>query len=325
MKYWFVIQSETYNEEKNGGFLYAPKYQKNGRTAFHHENVKRIKRDDRIFCYCKSNIVAIAKALTDGYESMIPSSIKGRWNDYGFKVDVEYDELSKPIKIENYKDKYMRVYEPKYSPFDKYGGMNQGYLFEINKETAELFLNIIEKNDVIRNNNSFKEEVKEIIEETEQFDDINNGLIKSYTDNELKLKEADDSFELQEIGKRIRVKTDPKLKVTRMEKANFLCEVNKNHITFTSKKTKHQYLETHHIIPIEAQKEIQDKALDRMFNLISLCPICHKQVHYACEEEKREIFMKMYEIRKDEMLEHGFDIARINQIFNKYYLNKKED
>ena len=80
MKYWFVIQSETYNEEKDGGFLYAPKYQKNGRTAFHHENVKRIKRDDRIFCYCKSNIVAIAKALTDGYESMIPSSIKGRWN-----------------------------------------------------------------------------------------------------------------------------------------------------------------------------------------------------------------------------------------------------
>ena len=32
-----------------------------------------------------------------------------------------------------------------------------------------------------------------------------------------------------------------------------------------------------------------------------------------------EIFSKMYELRKDEMLEHGFDLAKINEIFNKYY------
>lgn len=30
----------------------------------------------------------------------------------------------------------------------------------------------------------------------------------------------------------------------------------------------------------------------------------------------------MYEKRKQEMMEHGFDLAKINEIFNKYYLNK---
>ena len=30
----------------------------------------------------------------------------------------------------------------------------------------------------------------------------------------------------------------------------------------------------------------------------------------------------MYNLRKDEMLEHGFDLSKINEIFNKYYLKK---
>ena len=36
------------------------------------------------------------------------------------------------------------------------------------------------------------------------------------------------------------------------------------------------------------------------------------------------MFSKMYNIRKEEMLKHGFDLTKINQIFNKYYLNKKD-
>ena len=60
-----------------------------------------------------------------------------------------------------------------------------------------------------------------------------------------------------------------------------------------------------------------------MFNIVAVCPICHMQVHYATKEEKGQIFSKMYDIRKKEMLDHGFDIAKINEIFNKYYLNKK--
>ena len=46
------------------------------------------------------------------------------------------------------------------------------------------------------------------------------------------------------------------------------------------------------------------------------------QVHHDTAEEKGEIFSKMYDLRKNEMLEHGFDLAKINEIFNKYYLKK---
>ena len=64
--------------------------------------------------------------------------------------------------------------------------------------------------------------------------------------------------------------------------------------------------------------------LDSMFNIVAVCPICHMQVHYATKEEKGQIFAKMYNIRKQEMLEHGFDLAKINEIFNKYYLNQNK-
>lgn len=61
-----------------------------------------------------------------------------------------------------------------------------------------------------------------------------------------------------------------------------------------------------------------------MFNIVAVCPICHMQVHYATKEEKGQIFAKMYNIRKQEMLEHGFDLAKINEIFKKYYLNQNK-
>lgn len=41
------------------------------------------------------------------------------------------------------------------------------------------------------------------------------------------------------------------------------------------------------------------------------------------KEEKEKIFIKMYEKRKEKMVERGFDLEKIKEIFNKYYLNKK--
>ena len=62
-----------------------------------------------------------------------------------------------------------------------------------------------------------------------------------------------------------------------------------------------------------------------MFNLIAVCPICHAKVHYANTKEKGEIFSKMYELRKNEMQKHGFDLNKINEVFNKYYKQKNQN
>ena len=55
--------------------------------------------------------------------------------------------LKKPLKHGAYKDTILEYCNVKYSPFDKYGNGNMGYLFELNKNLAAFFIQkIAEKN-----------------------------------------------------------------------------------------------------------------------------------------------------------------------------------
>lgn len=104
-----------------------------------------------------------------------------------------------------------------------------------------------------------------------------------------------------------------------LDKAKFMFEIDNNHKTFINSSGNNQYMECHHIIPMKAQKDFKYLKLDSIFNLISVCPICYRKIHYADNEGKLEVFMKMYKIRKKEMLERGFTEEKIKEIYNKYY------
>lgn len=336
MNFWFVNQGTSFKEELEGKFIYAPKNNENGLTLDHWSNVEKVKKDDVIFCNKKGVIKAIGIAKSNGYESSIPESIQGKWNQIGFKVDVEYHELSKPFRYNDYKDKYLPNLDFKKNPFTKKGLAKMGYLFPMEEHIVELFLKKINDKNVkeiiythINEKTNKIEELEEIEEEQEQFEEISRGLIKGYSKKELEeIEKQVFTYENNhnKNGKKItRVKTDPKLKATRMELANYNCEIDCSHKTFTCASGKHQYLECHHIIPLNAQKDFIHTKLDSLFNIIAVCPLCHRKVHYAIKEEKKKIFIEMYEKRKDEMLKHGFDLDKITKIFDKYYLNKKED
>jgi 5-methylcytosine-specific restriction enzyme A len=83
-------------------------------------------------------------------------------------------------------------------------------------------------------------------------------------------------------------------------------------------------MECHHIIPISSQKDFPNKKLDNIFNLISLCPICHRRIHYASNNERFTIFQKMYKVREKDMKEKGFDWETMVKIYNKYYGTSKK-
>lgn len=330
MKYWLVNQGTSFEEEKNGGFIYAPKTNSSGSTFAHWTDVKRVKKGDVIFCNKKGNIMAIGIAMSNGYDAMIPDSIKGYWDAKGYQADIEYHMLSNPFHFSDYKDEYMQDIELDKNPFTVNGTAKMGYLYPMEENVAKLLLDKI--NDKYINRIVFAtdvdllEEMEELQEETEQFEEISRGVVKSYNEAEINVLENEEYVYQPRVeeGKKkvLREKTDPKLKATRMELADYNCEINHDHKTFTCASGKHQYLECHHIIPLNAQKDFPNIKLDSMFNIIALCPICHSQVHYATPEEKGKIFKLMYDVRKEEIAKHGFDLAKINEIFNKYYLNK---
>ena len=81
-----------------------------------------------------------------------------------------------------------------------------------------------------------------------------------------------------------------------INRANFQCEIDKNHKSFISSK-QHNYVEAHHIIPLSFQNKF-DVNLDSLENLISLCPICHKAIHNGSKEEKLKILKLIHIIRQ---------------------------
>ncbi len=333
MRYWFVNLGKYYNAQRNGQFIWAPIKNEFGSVLQHWENLMYINKGDIILCNKKGNIMAIAIANGPAYSCNIPDSFEQSWRPEGRRVDLTFYDLKKPFRFKDYKDEYLNDIDYDKNPFDVNGNAKLGYLFPIEKHIAEFLIDKIndkEINKLIYNvDTELIEEIEEVVEENEQFEKINNGSIKPYSIEEANRIDSQNYHyeERTNEGKKkvLRVKTDPKLKATRMELANHNCEINQNHKTFTNSSGKYQYLECHHIIPLNAQKDFPNIKLDSMFNIIAVCPICHMQVHHAKAEEKGEIFSIMYNIRKDEMLEHGFDLAKINQVFKKYYLNKKEE
>lgn len=89
---------------------------------------------------------------------------------------------------------------------------------------------------------------------------------------------------------------------------NYSCEVDKNHKTFISNTTGENYVEVHHLIPMNFQKQFE-YSLDVPGNLVILCPNCHRLFHHATSKEKSKIITSFYDQRKEVLKEFGIEIS----------------
>lgn len=114
----------------------------------------KIKKGDIIFSVYQRNIVSVNIALDSSIDSKRPKTLDklDLWEEEGWMVKVEYNELDSPISINNNIDEILKLCPAKYSPFNKKGGGNQGYLYEIGKELGDyLMVLAIENNDSLKN------------------------------------------------------------------------------------------------------------------------------------------------------------------------------
>ncbi|MBT2641617.1 HNH endonuclease [Bacillus sp. ISL-41] len=98
--------------------------------------------------------------------------------------------------------------------------------------------------------------------------------------------------------------------------ADYKCELDDTHMYFTSKTTRENYVEAHHLIPMEFQ-DLFEKSLDVEANIISLCPVCHKKVHHATFDAKKLILENMYKKRKDRLKKCEIDTS-LEELFSFY-------
>jgi len=92
---------------------------------------------------------------------------------------------------------------------------------------------------------------------------------------------------------------------TALAYANYKCEVDNKHETFMTK-SGNQYVEGHHLIPLSTQKDF-DVNIDVPANIVSLCPLCHKRLHYGSDIE--DMLKALFDQRKVRLENCGISIT----------------
>jgi len=139
---FFVFQNSTFEQESQGGYLWAPVTNKTGDTFHHWDRLLDVRAGDVILHGHNSHIQAVSIARAACYDCVQPKELQTEdaWDLEGRRLDCDYIMLDSPIKTANYIDDILRLCNTKYSPFNKYGTGNQGYLYEIHREMAHIFV-----------------------------------------------------------------------------------------------------------------------------------------------------------------------------------------
>lgn len=103
---------------------------------------------------------------------------------------------------------------------------------------------------------------------------------------------------------------DPSVAKAAIERSKFRCEVNPAHQTFLSPVTNHAFMEAHHLIPM-SQQACFSCSLDQIFNVVSLCPCCHRAIHLGGSLTRREMLRCLFLEREKDLEKIGVNFERL--------------
>lgn len=103
--------------------------------------------------------------------------------------------------------------------------------------------------------------------------------------------------------------------------AGFKCAGNEKHVTFTTTRGD-VYMEGHHLIPCTCTNSEYfwnnySVNIDCVENVVCLCPICHRLVHFGSEKERNGLLEKLYHHQIATMKTVGIEIS-LDELLNLY-------
>jgi len=111
----------------------------------------------------------------------------------------------------------------------------------------------------------------------------------------------------------------PAVAASAIRAAQFTCEIDPSHWTFSSKAKKQRYVEAHHLIPI-SQQSLFEASLDVVANVVSLCATCHRMMHFGLLEEKKSLLLSLLKQRKERLREKAIEVK--DNEFLQFYSGK---
>ncbi len=149
MRYWWVNQNQTFEQEFRGGYLWSPKRRADGARNQFYENMREVAPGDVIFSFKNREIAAIGIAQSHGYDCPKPTefgSIGENWEKQGpgWRVDVSYVVPGSKIKPRDHMGVLGPLLPGQYSPLRSNGDGLQGvYLAEVSQAFSETLSGLI--------------------------------------------------------------------------------------------------------------------------------------------------------------------------------------
>jgi hypothetical protein len=131
---WWVNQGAHYREERDGGYVWAPLTDRNGRTLGHWSSLRDVAPGDQVLSYANGRVRAVSTARGETREASRPQELSDEWQDSGLRVDLSYSELSESIALEDIPLQW-RLNQG--APFTKQGAVQQGYFYALSPEFVD--------------------------------------------------------------------------------------------------------------------------------------------------------------------------------------------
>lgn len=160
--------------------------------------------------------------------------------------------------------------------------------------------------------------VKAVQSETEYNEDVDKASLTK-TDRKNLIKIVTNPPTRAEVNQ-LKYRRNIKMAKLALENAAFACEANCQNHTFISGASHKPYMEAHHLIPIPFSDLYYDRyqvSLDRPENIMSLCPVCHRIIHFGTNEDRNKILKELFQKRKKLLLSLGINIT-FNELLQHY-------
>ncbi len=134
LRFWWVNQNQTYRHEVPGGYLWSPVKRADGVRNYFYDTMTEVRPGDLVFSFCDTYIKAVGIATHAAEPSVKPDfgAAGGNWSQYGWLVQVEFQELPHPVRPKAHMDVLGPHLPTRYSPLQANGNGLQGvYLTEL--------------------------------------------------------------------------------------------------------------------------------------------------------------------------------------------------
>lgn len=278
MNYWWMnADNSNWDWTKNQGINDIERWDAKGESGRIKKYFRMIKKGDKVVGYNAGNQKAIV-AL-----GIIDNGLVEDSNGNSF-IKIRKTKDIKPVSIDIIK---------MISPFDKKFDISiklNGTAIKLEKHEYDKLMDIISKN---------------ILLGPEEDDNDITYILKA---EDIASKEEPKKIPDKQNKNGSVWERDPSVSKEALKNAGYTCEIDNMHFTFKSNVTGENFVEAHHLIPMNQQENFK-YSLDVRGNIVSLCPVCHKLLHFGQFNDKVNMLKLLYQGRKSILTKYGINIT----------------